>query len=105
MKLLLWGGELAKKAGVMDLEAEIRRSSQAVGAEGVDHGDERDANQLWSHEHHIVMLVDFGRAALLPYPTPMQLLKLSAKKRTRKGDPFESPAKKHKRLLGGLQAV
>ncbi|KAK0702719.1 hypothetical protein B0H67DRAFT_650083 [Lasiosphaeris hirsuta] len=49
----------AAAAGVdaADLAMEVRRSSQAVKAEGDDYGDERRR----------VMLVDFDRAALLPY--------------------------------------
>ncbi|KPM35462.1 hypothetical protein AK830_g11093 [Neonectria ditissima] len=50
MMLMSWGGEamadmVATGAGTADLPAEVRRSSQAVWDEGVDHSDERDANR------------------------------------------------------------
>ncbi|KAH8652930.1 hypothetical protein BGZ61DRAFT_288867, partial [Ilyonectria robusta] len=77
-------------AGATDLAAEVRRSSQAVWAEGVDHGDERDANRLWNDERRRVMLVDFDRATILPTLKHKQLFKVSRKKRKRQGDDFEN---------------
>ncbi|ROT43767.1 hypothetical protein SODALDRAFT_320152 [Sodiomyces alkalinus F11] len=69
-----------------ELAAEARRSSQVVWAEGVDHGDEHGANQLWNDERRRVMLVDFDRATLLPALKHKQLFKLSGKKRKWQGD-------------------
>ncbi|KAH7108608.1 hypothetical protein B0J13DRAFT_682534 [Dactylonectria estremocensis] len=77
-------------ASAADLAAEVRRSSQAVWAEGVDHGDERDANRLWNDERHRVMLVDFDHATLLP------------KKRKRQGDDFGNYNRKHGFIPGRL---
>ncbi|EGU73987.1 hypothetical protein FOXB_15502 [Fusarium oxysporum f. sp. conglutinans Fo5176] len=73
-------------AGAADLAAEVRRSSQAVWAEGVDHGDEREANRLWNDERRRVMLIDFDRATLRPNLKHNQLVKVSGKKRKRQGD-------------------
>ncbi|RSL77472.1 hypothetical protein CEP51_009042 [Fusarium floridanum] len=89
MMLMSWGGEtvdtvMAGGAVTIDLQAEIRRSSQDVWAKGVDHGDERDANRLWNDERRRVMLVDFERATL-PRLKHKQLSKVS-KKRKRQGD-------------------
>ncbi|RYC77173.1 hypothetical protein BFJ63_vAg19953 [Fusarium oxysporum f. sp. narcissi] len=75
-------------AGAADLAAEVRRSSQAVWAEGVDHGDEREANRLWNDERRRVMLIDFDRATLRPNLKHNQLIKVSGKKRKRQGDEF-----------------
>ncbi|EXM15009.1 hypothetical protein FOTG_16626 [Fusarium oxysporum f. sp. vasinfectum 25433] len=93
MMLMSWCGEtMANKvaagagAGAADLAAEVRRSSQAVWAEGVDHGDEREANRLWNDERRRVMLIDFDRATLRPNLKHNQLVKVSGKKRKRQGD-------------------
>ncbi|XP_044715987.1 Peptidase S28 [Hirsutella rhossiliensis] len=89
MMLMSWGGEVAVEVGVPDLAAEVRRSSQAVWAEGVDHGDEREPNLLWNDERRRVMLVDFDRANLLPAPKHKQLFHLSRDKRKRQRDGLE----------------
>ncbi|KAK4075218.1 hypothetical protein Purlil1_12729 [Purpureocillium lilacinum] len=81
MMLMSWGGEEASDVSASDLTAEVRRSSQEVWAEGVDHGDERDPNLLWNTERHRVMLVDFDRATLRPILKHKQVMKLSGNKR------------------------
>ncbi|KAH6971914.1 hypothetical protein EDB80DRAFT_758136 [Ilyonectria destructans] len=97
MMLMSWCGETMTDtvaagagAGAADLAAEVRRSSQAVWAEGVDHGDERDANRLWNDERRRVMLIDFDRATLRPNLKHNQLVKVSGKKRKLQGDEFGS---------------
>ncbi|KAH7377118.1 hypothetical protein B0T11DRAFT_273543 [Plectosphaerella cucumerina] len=97
MMLMSWGGELAADAarpGAGDLAAEVRRSSQAVWAEGVDHGDEHGGNQLWNDERRCVMLVDFDQAILLPALKHKQLSRVSGTKRKWQGDVFENNAPK-----------
>ncbi|KAI8674491.1 hypothetical protein NCS57_00347000 [Fusarium keratoplasticum] len=90
MMLMSWGGEtvdtVTAGAGAVDLLAEVRRSSQDVWDEGVDHGDERNANRLWNDELRRVMLIDFDHATLLPRPRHKQLSKVSGSKRKRQGD-------------------
>lgn len=85
MMLMSWGGEAVTRAPIPDVEveAEIRRSSRAVLAEGMNHGDERDANRLWNNELRRVMLVDFGHATLLSSPKYKQLSNLTGVKRKR----------------------
>ncbi|KAJ2897772.1 hypothetical protein MKZ38_004395 [Zalerion maritima] len=100
MMLMSWGGEtmadtVTVGASAADLAAEVRRSSQAVWAEGVDHGDERDANRLWNDERHRIMLVDFDHATLLPNLKHKQLFKVSGEKRKRQGDDFGNYNRKH----------
>ncbi|KAF5985949.1 hypothetical protein FBULB1_2681 [Fusarium bulbicola] len=97
MMLMSWCGETAADTvvanagpGVTDLEAEVRRSSQAVWAEGVDHGDEREANRLWNKERRCVMLIDFDRATLRPNLEHNQLVKVSGRKRKRQGPELQS---------------
>ncbi|KAL6359116.1 hypothetical protein LRP88_09316 [Fusarium phalaenopsidis] len=106
MMLMSWGGETVDTviAGAVaaDLRAEVRRSSQDVWAEGINHGDERDANRLWNDERRRVMLVDFDRAALLPLKHK-QLSKLSERKRKRQGDLGSYDRKRF--LPGRLQLV
>jgi len=106
MMLMSWGGEVAAGAGVPDLAAELRRSSRAVWSEGVDHGDEREPNMLWSEERRRVMLVDFDRAALLPAVKHEQVSKLSRfdKKRKWQGDVLEMCGKKRS-VANGLRFV
>ncbi|KAJ4200319.1 hypothetical protein NW759_015896 [Fusarium solani] len=90
MMLMSWGGETVDRvtagAGAADMLAEVRRSSQDLWDEGVDHDDERDANRLWNNERRRVMLVDFDRAALPPHPKYKQPPKVSGLKRKRQGD-------------------
>ncbi|KJZ68727.1 hypothetical protein HIM_11879 [Hirsutella minnesotensis 3608] len=105
MMLMSWSGEVAVEAGVPDLAAEVRRSSQAVWAEGVDHGDEREPNLLWNDERRRIMLVDFDRAALLPAPKHKQLLQLSRDKRKRQRDGLGTRSRKRGLLRGRLQLV
>jgi len=112
MMLMSWGGETTADtvaagagAGATDLAAEVRRSSQAVRDEGVDHGDERDANRLWNDERRRVMLVDFDRATILPNLKHKQLSKISGKKRRRQGDGSENHNPKRGFLQGRLQSV
>ncbi|KAK0629986.1 hypothetical protein B0T17DRAFT_491294 [Bombardia bombarda] len=110
MMLMSWGGEtmadtVTAGASAADLAAEVRRSSQAVWAGGVDHGDERDANRLWNNERHRVMLVDFDHATLLPNIKHKQLFKVSGEKRKRQGDDFGKYNRKHGFLPGRLQSV
>ncbi|KAH8659462.1 hypothetical protein BGZ61DRAFT_499811 [Ilyonectria robusta] len=76
---------VAAGGGTADLAAEVRRSSQAVWAEGVDHGDERDANRLWNDERRRVMLVDFDHATLLPNLKHKQLLKVPEEPDSQRG--------------------
>lgn len=83
MMLMSWGGEKASKAGLPDLATELHRSSQAVWAEGVNHGDERDNNQLWNEERQQVMVIDFDRATFLPKPRNKLVLKVLGNKRKR----------------------
>lgn len=59
----------------------MQRSSQAVWAEGVDHGDERGANRLWNDERRRIMLIDFDRATLRPSLKHKQLSKISGKRK------------------------
>ncbi|PNY21914.1 Uncharacterized protein TCAP_07188 [Tolypocladium capitatum] len=94
MMLMSWGGEEALDVGAPDLTAEVRRSSQAVWAEGVYHGDERGPNLLWNDERRRVMLIDFDRATLLPTPKHKQLIKLSRNKRRRQGDDVRNHTRK-----------
>ncbi|KAL6410029.1 hypothetical protein AUP68_06438 [Ilyonectria robusta] len=108
MMLMSWGGEtmagtVTAGAGAVDLAAEVRRSSQAVWAEGVDHGDEHDANRLWNDERRRVMLVDFDHATLLPNLKHKQLFKVSREKRKRQGDDLGDCNRKRGFLPGRLQ--
>ncbi|KAM4060855.1 Meiotic driver SPOK1 [Hirsutella rhossiliensis] len=103
MMLMSWGGEVAVEVGVPDLAAEVRRSSQAVWAEGVDHGDEREPNLLWNNERRRVMLVDFDRANLLPAPKHKQLFHLSRDKRKRQRDGFGARSRNRGLLRDHLQ--
>ncbi|KAM4067380.1 metalloprotease-like protein [Hirsutella rhossiliensis] len=105
MMLMSWGGEVAVEVGVPDLAAEVRRSSQAVWSEGVDHGDEREPNLLWNDERRRVMLVDFDRANLLPAPKHKQLFQLSRDKRKRQRDGFEARSRNRGLLGDHLQVV
>ena len=110
MMLMSWGGEtmadtVIAGASAADLAAEVRRSSQAVWAEGVDHGDERDANRLWNDERHRIMPVDFDHATLLPNLKHKQLFKVSGGKRKRQGDDFVDYKRKRGFLLSHLQSV
>ncbi|KAH6955975.1 hypothetical protein BKA56DRAFT_502931 [Ilyonectria sp. MPI-CAGE-AT-0026] len=92
-------------AGTVDLAVEVQRSSQAVWAEGVDHGDERDANQLWNDERRRVMFIDFDRATLRPNLKHNQLVKVSGKKRKRQGDEFGNHNRKRDFRPYHLQSV
>ncbi|KAI0859233.1 hypothetical protein F4860DRAFT_526434 [Xylaria cubensis] len=65
MMLMSWAGEMAKSSNVPDLEVEVNRSWQQVLCEGVDQGDRRGPNTLWSRERHRVMIIDFDRATIL----------------------------------------
>ena len=103
MMLMSWGGEVAGNAGVPDLAAEVRRSSQAVWAEGVNHGDNRDPNLLWNDERRRVMLIDFDRAALIPTLKHKQLFKLSGQKRKRQGNGFGKYTRKRGLLHDHLE--
>ncbi|KND91855.1 hypothetical protein TOPH_03323 [Tolypocladium ophioglossoides CBS 100239] len=103
--LMSWGGEEAPDVGAPDLTAEVRRSSQAVWAEGVYHGDERDPNLLWNDERRRVMLIDFDRATLLPTPKHKQLINLSGNKRKRRGDGVGNHTRKRGLLQSRLQLV
>ncbi|KAF5120875.1 hypothetical protein E5D57_013211 [Metarhizium anisopliae] len=94
MMLMSWGGEKASKAGLPNLATELRRSLQAVWAEGVDHGDERGDNQLWNEERRQVMIIDFDRATLFPKPRNKRLLEVSGNKRKRNRDGSESSRKR-----------
>ncbi|KAM6506299.1 hypothetical protein FSOLCH5_013289 [Fusarium solani] len=110
MMLMSWCGEtavdtVAAGAGAVDLAAEVRRSSQAVWTEGVDHGDERDANRLWNDERRRVMLIDFDRATLRPNLKHKQLVKVSGKKRKRQRDEFGNYNRKRGFLQYQLQSV
>ncbi|KAH7190382.1 hypothetical protein DER44DRAFT_753204 [Fusarium oxysporum] len=112
MMLMSWCGETMANtvaagagAGAADLEAEVRRSSQAVWAEGVDHGDEREANRLWNDERRRVMLIDFDRATLRPNLKHNQLVKVSGKKRKRQGDEFGNYNRKRGFRQYHLQSV
>ncbi|KAF9768323.1 hypothetical protein IL306_014391 [Fusarium sp. DS 682] len=100
MMLMSWGGEtitdtVATGTDVENLTAEVRRSSQAVWAEGVYHGDEHEANLLWNDERRRVMLVDFDHATLLANLKHKQLLKVSGKRKKRQDD-----LRKHNRKRG-----
>ncbi|KAG7414983.1 hypothetical protein FoTM2_017293 [Fusarium oxysporum f. sp. vasinfectum] len=112
MMLMSWCGETMANtvaagtgAGAADLAAEVRRSSQAVWAEGVDHGDEREANRLWNDERRRVMLIDFDRATLRPNLKHNQLGKVSGKKRKRQGDEFGNYDRKRGFRQYHLQSV
>ncbi|KAL7755596.1 hypothetical protein ACKLNR_014694 [Fusarium oxysporum f. sp. zingiberi] len=108
MMLMSWCGETMANtvaAGAADLAAEVRRSSQAVWAEGVDHGDEREANRLWNDERRRVMLIDFDRATLRPNLKHNQLVKVSGKKRKRQGDEFGNYNRKRGFRQYHLQSV
>ncbi|KAM4057222.1 metalloprotease-like protein [Hirsutella rhossiliensis] len=105
MMLMSWAGEVAAEAGALDLAAEVRRSSQAVWAEGVYHGDEREPNLLWNDERRRVMLVDFDRAALLPAPKHKQLIQLSRDKRKQQRDGSGTRSRKRGSQRGHLQLV
>ncbi|KAF6517518.1 hypothetical protein HZS61_003079 [Fusarium oxysporum f. sp. conglutinans] len=112
MMLMSWCGETMANmvaagagAGAADLAAEVRRSSQAVWAEGVDHGDEREANRLWNDERRRVMLIDFDRATLRPNLKHNQLVKVSGKKRKRQGDEFGNYDRKRGFRQYHLQSV
>ncbi|KAH7116363.1 hypothetical protein EDB81DRAFT_701959 [Dactylonectria macrodidyma] len=112
MMLMSWCGETmadtvatGAAVGAVDLAAEVRRSSQAVWAEGVDHGDERDANRLWNDERRRVMLVDFDRATLHPTLKHKQLVKASGKKRKRHRDEFGNYNRKRGFRQYHLQSV
>ncbi|KAH7247653.1 uncharacterized protein BKA55DRAFT_691780 [Fusarium redolens] len=112
MMLMSWCGEpmantvaAGAGAGAADPAAEVRRSSQAVWAEGVDHGDEREANRLWNDERRRVMLIDFDRATLRPNLKHNQLVKVSGKKRKRQGDEFGNYNRKRGFRQYHLQSV
>jgi hypothetical protein len=84
MMLMSWGGEVAADVDVPDLKVELKRSSQAVWKEGVNHGDESQPNILWNEERHRIMLIDFDRAALRRALKHKQVLKLSETGKKRK---------------------
>ncbi len=73
MMLMLWAGEMAADIAVPDLVAEKKRSSRAVGCEGVSHGDEREPNMLWNEERRRVMVIGFDQATLRPATKHKQL--------------------------------
>ncbi|KAK2922977.1 hypothetical protein FoTM2_017219 [Fusarium oxysporum f. sp. vasinfectum] len=105
MMLMSWCGETMANTVAAGLAAEVRRSSQAVWAEGVDHGDEREANRLWNDERRRVMLIDFDRATLRPNLKHNQLVKVSGKKRKRQGDEFGNYDRKRGFRQYHLQSV
>ncbi|KAH7116475.1 hypothetical protein B0J13DRAFT_410678, partial [Dactylonectria estremocensis] len=91
MMLMSCGGETLADpavrdavAGVADLAAEVRRSSQVVWAEGVDHDDERNANRVWNDETRRVMLIDFDQATLLPRPKQKRVVEVSGNRKRKK---------------------
>ena len=104
MMLMSWGGETAADAGMeaAELEAQRRRSSEAVWAAGVDHGDLRDANLLWNVERGRVMVIDFDQAVLRPAPKHRQV---SAVRRKRKhgADGLEGCSRKRSLLYNRPQ--
>ncbi|KAG5749606.1 hypothetical protein H9Q70_007735 [Fusarium xylarioides] len=107
MMLMSWGGE-TMAAGVgagADLAAEVRRSSQAVWANGVNHGDEHGGNRLWNDERRRVMVIDFDRATILPTLKHKQLFKVSGKKKKRRGDDFKNYKAKRGSLQGRLDST
>ncbi|KAH8721009.1 hypothetical protein HC256_001386 [Beauveria bassiana] len=106
MMLMSWGGLLAKEAvpSYLNLKEEVRRSSQAVYRNGVDHGDERAPNQLWNAERRRVMLIDFDRAALLPEPQNKLLASLSTTGKKRKGDEARYDSGKRSLSRGLIQS-
>ncbi|KAK4185357.1 hypothetical protein QBC35DRAFT_476408 [Podospora australis] len=83
MLLMSWVGEEAARMSVPGLAAEVARLSRAVLDEGVAHGDEREANILWSEERSRVMLVDFDRAVFLLSVKHKRVRSLLGKKRKR----------------------
>lgn len=94
MMLLSWCGEKASKSRLPDLAAKVRRSLQAVWAEGVNHGDERGDNQLWNEEQRQAMVIDFDRAFLRRKPRNKLLVGVAGNKRKRRGDRFEKSVKR-----------
>ncbi|PQK17998.1 hypothetical protein BB8028_0009g01920 [Beauveria bassiana] len=106
MMLMSWGGLLAKEAvpSYLNLKEEVRRSSQAVYRNGVDHGDERAPNQLWNAERRRVMLIDFDRAALLPESQNKLLASLSTTGKKRKGDEARYDSGKRSLSRGLIQS-
>ncbi|KAI1839868.1 hypothetical protein JX266_013925, partial [Neoarthrinium moseri] len=106
MMLMSWGGERAAEAGMeaAELEVQRRRSSEAVWAAGVNHGDLCDANLLWNVERGRVMVIDFDQAVLRPAPEHQQV---SAMRRKRKHvlDGPEGCARKRSLLYNRLQSV
>ncbi|KGQ04675.1 hypothetical protein BBAD15_g10076 [Beauveria bassiana D1-5] len=107
MMLMSWGGLLAKEAvpSYLNLKEEVRRSSQAVYRNGVDHGDERAPNLLWNAERRRVMVIDFDRAALLPEPQNKLLASLSTAGRKRKGHEARDDSGKRSLSRGLIQSV
>ncbi|KAM3509227.1 hypothetical protein MY11210_006410 [Beauveria gryllotalpidicola] len=85
MMLMSWAGEKVSTEELPDLVREAECSSQAVWAEGVDHSDERAANQLWNAERQQVMIIDFDQATLLPKPRNKRLLEITGNKRKKTG--------------------
>ncbi|TWU72509.1 hypothetical protein ED733_002562 [Metarhizium rileyi] len=68
MMMMSWGGELAAKATLPDLESETQRSMRTIFSHGVYHNDEREPNLLWNSERGRVMVIDFDCSKLLPPP-------------------------------------
>ncbi|KAK7428399.1 hypothetical protein QQZ08_005018 [Neonectria magnoliae] len=65
MMLMSWGGETAEETAA-GISAEVKRSFNAVWAEGVDYFDGRDSgdNLLWNEERRRVMLIKFDRSSI-----------------------------------------
>ena len=106
MMLMSWGGETAADARMeaAELETQRRRSSGAVWAAGVQHGDLRDANLLWNVERGCVMAIDFDQAVLRPAPKRRQVSAVGRKRR-HDADRLEGYPRKRSLLCNHLQSA
>ena len=69
MLLMSWGGEQARKDLMLGcgqhLEIEKSRANEELVRYGINHGDLRAPNMLWSSENSRLMLIDFERSMIL----------------------------------------
>ncbi|KAK3364897.1 hypothetical protein B0T24DRAFT_659867 [Lasiosphaeria ovina] len=67
---ILPGFRFTPGASTDDAETLKKKSLTAIWREGVDHGDDYNANYLWNAERCRIMIIDFDRARLFPHLKP-----------------------------------
>ncbi|KAK8029511.1 hypothetical protein PG993_010802 [Apiospora rasikravindrae] len=107
MMLMSWGGERAAEAGIdaASLEMQHQHSSQAILAQGIDHGDERDASLYCNVERRRVNLINFDRAIFRPALNHRRLSAVSATERKCDADYFTGYSRKRVLICSPLQSV